>query len=468
MLGKITVYVKIIASIGPASSNPSIVERMVLLGVNGFRINFAHGDPSAWKKYVDTIREVENKTGTPLTIIGDLVGPSIRLGILEEPVLLNPEDRATIIYAEKSAGGDSKEIPLPLKRFFEVIDDGDVLVMDDGRIQLRVIRVEGVRAVVEALTPAKITSRKAIVVRGKEVDLPTLTQRDLEALSFAVSEGLDYIALSYVRSPRDLKVLKNLIREKGGDQHVAAKIETKSAIENLPQIVDEADLVVVARGDLGMNYGLEEIPLLQERIVEQSRRLGKPVIVATQVLESMVENPSPTRAEITDIYVAVSQGVDAIMLTGETSIGKYPIEAIRWLKRVLRRAEETISVKRYKPVEERWAYANSIVETAETMGAKAILIYSMHGTLPPKLATSRPKVRVVVGTNSAKIARRISLLWGLETLIIPAHSYEEGLRKLEEELCKRDELSIGDIVVKAYRLENENRMIIASLMECKK
>ncbi len=459
-------HAKIIASLGPSARDPGLVERMASLGAAGFRVNFAHGDPGLWETLVRNVRAAEERLGRPLALIGDLVGPSIRLGVLHEPVRLRPGEKAEIVLAEEAPGGEEKRIPLPVPRFFEAVEEGDILVMSDGRVRLRVLEVQGERIVVEALTPAEITSRKAVVVAGKDIGLPTLTPRDLEAVRFAVSHGFDYIALSYVRDAEDLAVLRRIIRDSGGDQAVAAKIESRSAVENLEAIVEEADLVVVARGDLGMNYGLEEIPALQDHIVRTARSHGKPVVVATQILESMIENPVPTRAEATDVYVAVSQGVDALMLTGETAVGRYPLEAVKWLRRIIARAEQAYRPSRPRPRDPLWAYATSIAETAEAVHAKAVLAYSIHGTLPPKLAASRPSARVVLGARSPGVARRAAVLWGLEPLLLEAKDYEEGLRLLEERLCSTGDLAIGDVVVEAYRAGEEHRVTIKRLMEC--
>ncbi len=459
-------HVKMVASLGPSAQSPELVERMASLGVRGFRINFAHGGPRLWDRLVENVRSAEEKIGKPLALIGDLVGPSIRVGVLEEPVVLNPGGKARFVYAEKAEGGREAVIPLPIRRFFEALEEGDILVMDDGRVRLRVTEVSGSEVVVEALTPARISSRKAVVVLGKDLGLPAITMKDLHDIEYAIARGFDYISLSYVREPDDMRVLRDIVRRKGGGQALAAKIENRSAVENLPGIVEEADLVIVARGDLGMNYGLEEIPALQERIVEETRRRGKPVVVATQILESMINSPAPTRAEVTDVYVAVAQGVDAVMLTGETAIGRYPLEAVRWLRRIIRRAEASARIPRYKPMDGRWAYAHSAVEAAEALGAKMLLAYSVNGTLPPKLAASRPLPPVAVGTASERIARRLATLWGLEPIYIGASGYEEGLERLEKLLCSTGGLSIGDLVVETYRVGEESRVAIKRMMNC--
>ncbi len=461
-----TTHVKIIASLGPSARDVELVERMAQMGVSCFRINFAHGDQSLWKQLVSNVRAVEERLGRPLALMGDLVGPSIRLGVLHEAVVLAPGELAAIVLAEEAKGGEEKKLPLPLPRFFEAVEEGDILVMNDGRVRLRVTDVRPGMVIVEALTPAKITSRKAIVVLGKDIGLPALTAQDLVAVKFAIEHGFDYISLSYVRGAEDVDALRTIIRQHGGDQAVAAKIENRSAVENLQQIIDAADLIVVARGDLGMNYGLEEIPALQELIVGRARAAGKPVIVATQLLESMIENPVPTRAEVTDVYVAVSQGVDALMLTGETAVGKYPLEAIKWLRKIIRRAEAGLQLKRYPPRDRQAAYAASIVSVAEQAGAKLILSYSIGGTLPPRLAAARPRPRVVIGTASARIARRAAVLWGLEPLLVNAGGYEEGLQVLEKLLCERGDIAVGDLVVEAYRVDDTHRVILKRLLEC--
>jgi len=458
--------VKIIASLGPSARDIALVERMVQLGVAGFRINFAHGSKELWSLLVDNVRRVEAKLGRPTALMGDLAGPSIRIGVLHRPVVLQPGERVEIVLAEEAPGGEEKRIPLPVPRFFEAVEEGDILVMNDGRVRLRVVEVQPGVVVAEALTPAEITSRKAIVVAGKDIGLPALTKKDIEAVRFAVEEDFDYIALSYVRGAEDINTLREIIMQHGGRQAVAAKIENRSAVENLSSIVEVSDLVIVARGDLGMNYGLEEIPALQERIVEVSRRASKPVIVATQILESMIESPVPTRAEATDIYVAVKQGVDALMLTGETAIGKYPLEAVKWLRRIARRAEEATKPTRYPPVSRRAAYAASVVETAERVGAKLILAYSIGGTLPPLIAAARPSTRVVIGSSSWRIARRIAVLWGLEPILVEADDYEAGLRSIERTLCEKNEIAIGDLIIETYRVREEHRMQVKQVLDC--
>jgi pyruvate kinase len=331
--------------------------------------------------------------------------------------------------------------------------------MDDGRVRLRVIKVSGDGVEVAALTDAVIKSRKGVVVQNKEFDLPALTKKDLGDIRFACSVGADYIGLSYVRNADNVRVLKELLREMGCDAGVVAKIETRSAVKNVEDIARVADVILVARGDLGMNFGLEEIPRIQRRIVETSLRVGKPVVVATQLLESMVENPVPTRAEVVDTYVAVSEGVDALMLTGETAAGKYPVEAVKWLHRIVSKAEASENIRTYReggPLKRR--YAKGVAELAEDLNAK-IIIYSSTGVTARHLASIRPNVPFYVAVPNMKVARSINILWGVNPIITPTKNHEEGLEEAFRKLIRMDEISIGDLIVMTYGMKGEEQVI---------
>jgi pyruvate kinase len=457
---------KIIVSLGPSSANPDTIRKMIELGVSGFRINFAHGEQNLWREWVEMVREAERLTGRSVAVIGDLVGPSIRVGELEKPIEVQKGEKLVIRLAENAKGGDERVIPVPVRQFFNVLEEGDVIVSDDGRVEFRVLEVSGSVAIVEAVTPAIIKSRKALVIRGKDPGLPALSYRDVDNVKFALDNGFDYIALSHVRGSEDIEALKLLIEREGGNAGVIAKIENKSAVEHLSGIIASADVIVVARGDLGMVYGLENIPFLQEHIVAAARSQGKPVIVATQLLESMIENPAPTRAEVTDVTVAIRQGVDGVMLTGETAIGKFPVDTVRWLKRIIARAESEYDVEKVAPKGIRWSYAFSIVETAERL-ASALLVYSMAGTLHPLLAASRPRVPVLVGVPSWGMARRLSIYWGLDVRVVEAKDYVEGISKLEELACMEGLISEGATIVEAYReAEHKHVVIIKRLVGC--
>ncbi len=461
--------VKIIASIGPASSGIETIRRMIDAGANGFRINFVHGSPDEWAKYVAAIRRAEEESGKPVALIGDLQGPSLRIGILEKPIELQRGESVRIVLADKAEGGDRKIIPMPQPKFFEAVDIGDVLVMDDGKVRLHVVDRHGsseIEAV--AATRAVIKSRKAMVIAGKDLDVPALCERDIENLKFAIEHDFDYISLSYVRRAEDLELLRSLLRRYGKeDMGIIAKIETRSAITNLKDIVEAADAVLIARGDLGMNFSLEEVHYYQKMIADVCIEMGKPVIVATQLLESMIENPIPTRAEVVDISTAVEHGVDALMLTGETSVGKYPVDAVKWLRRIASYAEKKLLAKRIDHIAHRarkelddiqTRFAKGVLELAEDIGAK-LIVFSMRGVTALRLARLRPRIPVYVATPSRKVMRKLAIVWGVETFYVDASGYEEGLEKALERAKELGIVSYGDITVLTYGLREPKQYI---------
>ncbi len=448
---------KVIVSLGPSTRSEEIIIELAKLGVSGFRINFAHGEPKEWDFYVKAVRHAEEITGKPLALIGDLRGSSIRIGELDSEVRVSRGESVRFVLS--SRGGGKDEVPLPNPKVFESVDVGDVIVMDDGKVRLRISEVGPDYIVATALTDAVIRSRKTLVVKDREFDLPVLTSKDIEDIKYACSRGFDYLGLSYVRTPEDVRLLKDYMRELGCNARVIAKIETRQALRNLESIVAEADVVLVARGDLGMCFGIEEIPRIQKRIVMTSRRLGKPVILATQLLESMIEKQVPTRSEVVDISVAISEGVDALMLTGETSIGKYPVEAASWLVKIVRTTEEYVRPEYVPPIENiKVMYAKGVVELAKYLKGK-IVIYSMKGTTAIFIASLRPSVDTYVGVPSIEVARKLSILWGINPIVINAKNYDEGLEKTYSELLGKGLIRIGDLVVLTYGLRGDEQII---------
>jgi len=448
---------KIIASLGPSSRSRDVILGLARAGASGFRINFAHGNRGEWDDIVESVRSVEASIGKAIALIGDLRGASIRIGNLSKEVRLRRDE--TVRFVLKDSSDRADEIPLPNPRVFEGLEAGDLIVMDDGKVRLRVVDIGYDYALVTALTDVVIRSRKALTIRGKELDLPTLTNKDVNDLKYACSKGFNYIGLSYVRSANDVLTLKEYMRELRCNSKVIAKIETRSAVRNLKEIVEVSDAVLVARGDLGMNFGLEEIPRIQRRIIRECRRLGKPVIVATQLLESMIESPVPTRAEVSDITVAISEGVDALMLTGETAVGKYPVEAVMWLSRIVRSAEEYIEPEKIEPEGEiKFKYAKGVIELSKCLNAK-IVIYSRRGTTARYIAALRPTTETYVGVPSINVARELAILWGIEPLIVEARTYEDGLEDTYRRLRDEEKLKIGDLVVMTYGMIGEEQTI---------
>jgi len=448
---------KVVVSLGPSTSSAGVVAELARAGASGFRINFAHGDRGLWSGFVEYVRRAEGVVGRPLTLIGDLVGSSVRIGDVCKSFRVGRGGSVELVLSDRSC--EEGVIPLPNRKVFECIEEGDVVVMDDGRVRFRVTEASTDRAVLTALTDVVIKSRKALVVRGKVIDVPALTSKDLEDVKYACSEGFDYVGLSYVRSAESVKLLRSYIEDVGCGMGVIAKIETREAVSRLQEIVRASDAVLVARGDLGMNFNLEEIPRIQKLIVRTSREAGKPVIVATQLLESMIENPTPTRAEVVDVTTAVSEGVDALMLTGETAIGKYPVEAVRWLSRIVRAAEEYVRAEPVRPSTQlKVMFAKGVVELAEDLNAK-LITYSMHGNTARIVSSLRPAVRTYVGVPNHAVGRALAILWGLEPVVIEAGSYEEGLSKTLNHLRDVGEVCLGDLVVMAYGMLGDRQAV---------
>lgn len=459
------VKTKIIASLGPTSSSYDVILRLAEAGASGFRINFAHGDHAFWKPLVDNVLKAEEALGKPLTLIGDLRGPSIRLGELDAPIQLKKGDRVKLILGSKGSS-NNREVPLPIKEVYDALDVGDVIVMDDGRARLEVLDVSSSYVELMALADTVIKSEKTLVVVNKDFDLPTLTDKDLADLKFALEHNFDYIGLSYVKAPTDIESLRSVLKRWGHeDVKIIAKIETKSAIENLEGIIEVADAVLVARGDLGMILGLEKVPHLQRFIVDKAIEMEKPVIIATQILESMVESPVPTRAEVVDVNTAISEGVDALMLTGETAIGKYPVEAVRWLKRIIKAAEDSMSITRRRTPKSLWAsFTKGVTSLAEDLCAK-LVIYSVHGNTARLTSLLRPAIDFYVGTPNVKVLKQINILWGVKGYLVKASSYDEGLEETFKLLKQLNEVRLGDLVVLTYGLRGDEQVIRVKKVE---
>ncbi len=301
-----------------------------------------------------------------------------------QPIYVKKGETLKLVFSERS---DKKELPLPVKEVYDGLEVGDVVIMSDGKIRLEVSDIRDDHVELTALVDATISSRSTLVVANKEFDLPPLQEKDLADIGFALRNKFSYIGLSYVRKPSDLEMLKDVIRKsKNNKTKIIAKIETRSAIDNLDEIIEASDAVLVARGDLGMNFGLEEIPYLQRKIIRRSMEIGRPVIVATQLLESMIESPIPTRAEVVDVSTATTEGVDALMLTGETAVGKYPVEAVRWLEKIIETTERKLSVSKFRNVS---GLNERFVKGAETLKYSHYIILYRKISYDRKTATTK-------------------------------------------------------------------------------
>jgi len=431
---------KIIASVGPSSKSPDILREFYRLGVRCVRINFAHGDPVFWREIVGSIRDLESSVKDRLCIIGDLPGPSIRLGDFSE---FGFKRGARIVFSNSGDG-----VPVRDKEFYEIVDEGDLILLDDGRVVLEIVSTSWGRAEAIALTDGALRPGKGLAIRGKEISFQILRERDLEALRFSIENGFSYIGVSHVRSPDDLKAVRKAINSMGGRQRILAKVENVSAVKNIESIVEEADGIVIARGDLGMNLGLEEVPAIQRRILNICLESGKPCIVATQILESMVSSPVPTRAEVGDLYSVISQGVDGIMLTGETAIGLYPVEAVKWARRVIERAERDPSVRqagqwhqKIYSMEKRDRLSYGIYMLSDSIQAMIVVIDRDPGMVST-ISTNKPSQKIYFVTGDLDAYMQAHLLWGVEPAYLEgAANQKDMLKYLKEKILRGSEPS---------------------------
>jgi len=418
---------KRVATLGPSTDSLPPEELTQLLDlVDGVRINLAHASPEEVATRIQTVRMYEQARGRVVAVLVDLKGPGVRVG-KTPPVSVEAGDKVVFRLGEES---DGSYIPIPAKAFFQVAERGDVVLMLDGKLRLRVEEAGVDTLVAVAESSGVVTSGKAVVVEGKDYDMSLPAEADVEALKKIshLSQEVDYVSVSLARSCRDVDNVKTLLGELRFDAQLVVKIETRKAVDNIEELVQCGDYLVVARGDLGLHHGLEKLPLVQRRVIETSLKYGKPVAVATQLLDSMQNSPTPTRAEVHDVFTTASTGVDSLWLTNETASGKYPLAAAAWLTKILEKVEYNIT-QSPSPQDTRDRFAKGLVELAHDLDAD-ILVYSMSGTLAKRIAKFRPMRVVYVGTPSVKAARLLSLVWALRPLYIPAESYEEGLEKL--------------------------------------
>ena len=454
--------VRAACTVGPASGRGEVVREILKLGCRVFRVNFSHGSKEVWREWVSIVRDAAAEEGVEVVLIGDLKGRSVRVGYLDKPRSIREGEVAEFCIHGKKG---EECIPVDSREFFKLVSEGDILVTDDGRATLEVLKVEDERVKTRALNNMVISPRKSIVVRGKDVKLGNYVEANRETILTALKLGFDFLGLSFVGSADDVYAVKEFLRNEGaGDVGVIAKIETPSAVVNVKEIISAADAVLVARGDLGMHFSLEKVPQLQSRIVETASIFGKPVIVATQLLGSMIEEPIPSRSEIVDIMTCVKEGVDVLLLTGETAVGKHPVEAVRWLVKTIDTYEkEGTWVRRelpYNDLSDR--FAHGVVTLSEYLGAK-IGIFTKTGNMTYRIARYRPKSQILAATNDRKTLKKLILLWGTTPMYVEAEDYQDGLHQLEKTLIEKRYVKEGEILILTYGLIDEPSHIIKIL-----
>jgi pyruvate kinase len=443
--------VRVLATLGPASSTPEMIERLFMAGADAFRVNMSHGDQASKVPLIAAIRGLEKSLSRPTTILADLQGPKLRVGgFAEGKVMLERGQR--FVLDRSDVAGDATRVTLPHKEIFDAIEDGARLLLDDGKLVLRVVSHADDEIVTEVVVGGALSDRKGLNVPDVVLPLAALTEKDRSDLAFALDQNVDWIAMSFVQRPEDLAEGRRLIQ---GRAALLAKIEKPSAVTRLEEIVEGCDAVMVARGDLGVELPPEAVPPLQKRIVETARRLGRPVVVATQMLESMITSPSPTRAEVSDVATAVYDGADAIMLSAESAAGDWPVESVAMMNAIADAVERDpahgdrvhFTVTHPDPTTAD-ALAEAAKSIAATVSAKAIICFTSSGSTARRIARERPAVPILVLTPKLEAARRLGLLWGVHAVHTrDVSSFEEMVAKAKRMALRHNLAKGGDIVV---------------------
>ena len=447
---------KILATLGPASRAPSVIEALLVAGVNGVRVNMSHGTQQEKAEDIRAVRAVASKLNLPLAVLVDLSGPKIRTGSLKDgqPVKLHAGDLFTI--TTRDVEGDATTVSTNYPDLARVVPPGARLLLDDGAIELQAESAAKTDLVLRVLNGGALGERKGINLPGVSLPIASLTEKDRGDLQWAVAQQADYIALSFVRRAEDCVDAKNLIRDAGGHAPLVAKIEKSEAIDHLDEIIDAADAVMVARGDLGVETSVELVPVYQKRIIETAMEKGKMVITATQMLQSMISSPRPTSAEASDVANAVWDGTDAVMLSNETAMGEYPVPAVATMARIIETAEAGRKPNPETAV--RWlgrptgrvsrALSEAAVFAAEEMRTEVTAVFTESGLMARRLSALRPNQRIVALTQSSEVRNQLALIWGVEALFTePADSTEEMLRSGERSLLESGTVKNGELIV---------------------
>jgi pyruvate kinase len=420
---------KIVATLGPSSDSPENLEALVAAGMDAARLNLSHGTHDEHAERARRVRSASAKAGRPIALIADLQGPKLRVGKLSDAVVLQKGEDVTVCAEELCTDG---ELPVAPAVIGDVLKPGHDVLIDDGLVRLRVAEVEHGRARCEVVVGGRITSHKGVNLPGVPLPIPSLTRKDIADLQFALELGVDFVALSFVRSSADVRDLRGLIEQAGSHAHVIAKVEKAEAVDVLDAVLVETDAVMVARGDLGVEIGPAVVPLIQKRIIHKALELGKPVITATQMLESMIHQPEPTRAEASDVANAVLDGTSAVMLSGETAVGEYPLEAVAYMDLIARAVEPSMDYRHEIPAAEHnptigGAMSNAACDIAEALRAKAILVPTYRGKTASSVARLRPQRPIIALTHIDWAQRQMALEWGVTPVHIPECSDVEEL-----------------------------------------
>ena len=456
---------KIVATLGPASSNKEVMTKMIMAGVNVFRINFSHGDHETHKSTIRLIHEINEEFGFNVATLADLQGPKLRIGNVEDGAIVKPGD--LIEFTTHKTEGTKERVYMNYQEFPSDVKPGERILLDDGKLMLKVKETNSVdRVIAEVIQGGPLKSKKGVNLPNTAISLPCLTPKDLKDLDVALECGVEWIGLSFVRNAQDVIELKQRIQKSGKKAFIVSKIEKPEAVVDIDNILNVTDAVMVARGDLGVEVPMQSVPLIQKMIVEKCHIKSKPVIIATQMMETMIDNLTPTRAEVNDVANSVLDGADAVMLSGETSVGKYPVEVVSAMSKIIAHVEDSaeIKVKKENPPRirnERFitkAVCYNAAKIADQIGAAAILTMTHSGYTAFKIASHRPKSKIAVFTSNRFLLNTVSLIWGVQGFFYDKmESTDQTFHDIKEIIRDAGFVNKGDIVIKIASMPIQER-----------
>lgn len=458
---------KLVATLGPASAKKEIMVKMIEAGVNVFRINFSHGEHSVHKNTIALISEINEEFGFNIATLADLQGPKLRIGNVEEGAILEPGD--VLEFTTNKCEGTKKRVYMNYANFAKDVKPGERILLDDGKLILTVLETNGTdKVMAKTVQGGPLKSKKGVNLPNTAISLPCLTPKDLSDLAVALESGVEWIGLSFVRNAQDVIELREHITRSGKKAFIVSKIEKPEAVVDIDNILSATDAVMVARGDLGVEVPMQSVPLIQKMIVEKCHIKSRPVIIATQMMETMIDNLTPTRAEVNDVANSVLDGADAVMLSGETSVGKYPVEVVATMKKIIAHVEDSspIKVKKENPPRirnERFitkALCYNASKMADQIGAAAILTMTHSGYTAFKIAAHRPKSKIAVFTANRFLLNTVSLIWGVQGFFYDKmESTDQTFHDIKEIIRDAGFVNKGDIVIKLASMPIQERGI---------
>lgn len=446
---------KIVATLGPSSSDKEVITKLIEAGANVLRLNFSHGSHEDHMERINVIKQISAEKNYHVALLQDLQGPKIRIGLMRDNGV-EIKDGQKLIITTDEIEGNSERVSTVYKEIVNDVSEGDAILIDDGNIELKTLAVEGNQVITEVVHGGVLKSRKGINLPDTNVSAPSLTEKDIKDLKFGLEQDLDWVALSFVRKADDIRFIKKIIQDAGSNARVVAKIEKPEAIRNIDEIIEETDAVMVARGDLGVEIPMYEVPLWQKKIVQKCNMMAKPVIIATQMMESMIEHPRPTRAETNDIANAVLDGADALMLSAESAAGKFPVEAVLKMSETIKAvesSEESIYNKYYDKQFESSTRINDFLirgacRLAENTSARALICMTKSGYTGFRTAMHRSKSEIYLFTNNKKLLKQMCLVWGVKTFLYSSQeNINSTLNEIEDQLVEKGHLNKGDIFI---------------------